>query len=703
MTKLDVKWSACPHDCPSVCALEVEVLEGNRIGRVRGANSHPYTRSVVCEKVARYAERIHHPERLLHPLRRKGAKGEGEWQRLSWGDALDETASALLRAEEKFGAEAIWPYYYAGTMGLVQRDGINRLRHAKRYSRQHSTICTALSWPGWIAGIGALHGADSREMQLSDLIVIWGTNPVHTQVNVMTHASIARKARGARIAVVDVYRTPTMEQTDIPVLIRPGTDGALACAIMHILFREGLADRSYLDRYTDAPGELEAHLATRTPEWASALTGLPAAEIEAFARLIGETKRTFFRIGYGFTRSRNGAANMHAVTCIPAVTGAWAHEGGGALHSNSGIYGIDMSLIEGLDALDRKTRVLDQSRLGPVLAGDQTDLGSGPPVTALFVQNTNPANVCPDQTKLRRGLLRGDLFTCVHEHLMTATAELADIVLPATMFLEHDDIYRSGGHTHLMFGPKAFDAPGECRSNHWVLGELAKRLGANHPAFAMSERELIDATLRLSGRGTIADLDAGRWLDCAPSFEEAHFLNGFGHKDGKFHFRADWSDDRGAKGSPAHYAALGRAMPAFPDHWAVTDEADEDHPFRLVAAPARSFLNTSFTETPSSQARERRPSLLMHPRDAEALGLSEGDCVLAGNDRGRVPLHLRLFNGLRPGVVVAEGVWPNGKHRSARGINTLTSADPGAPFGGAVFHDTKIWVRKADDARDPEN
>src|SRR5579883_772428 len=380
MTKADVKWSTCPHDCPSVCALEVELLNDARIGRVRGAKSHPYTLGVICEKVASYSERIHHPGRLLHPLRRKGGKGENQWQRLSWEDALDEAASALLLAEERDGSEAVWPYYYAGTMGLVQRDGINRLRHAKRYSQQHSTICTGLSWAGYAAGTGRLSGVDSREMRLSDLIVVWGGNPVNTQVNVMTQIALARKERGAKLAVVDVYNTGTMQQADIPVLIRPGTDGALACAIMHVLFRDGLADWDYLDRYTDVPRELEAHLRDRSPEWAAPITRLPIEEIEAFALEIGKTKRCYFRLGYGFSRSRNGAANMHAVLSIPAVTGAWAHEGGGALHSNSGLYRLDTTLIEGWDVRDRRTRVLDQSRIGPVLTGDRMDLGSGPPV-----------------------------------------------------------------------------------------------------------------------------------------------------------------------------------------------------------------------------------------------------------------------------------------------------------------------------------
>ena len=695
MTEAGTKRSACPHDCPSVCALEVEVLENRRIGRVRGAADHPYTRGVICEKVARYAERIHHPGRLLQPLKRKGEKGSGEWQAISWNDALDEIAAALLQAEERHGPETVWPYYYAGTMGLIQRDGINRLRHVKRYSRQHSTICTALSFAGFAAGTGALWGVDAREICKSDLIVIWGGNPVHTQVNVMTHTALARKERGARLAVVDVYNTATMRQADIPILIRPGTDGALACAIMHVLFRDGLADWEYLDRYTDAPRQLETHLRDKTPDWAAAITGLPAQDIEAFARAIGGTKRTYFRLGYGFTRSRNGASNMHAVLSIPAVTGAWAHEGGGALHSNSGLYRLDTALIEGLDRADFSTRALDQSRIGAVLNGDTADLEDGPPVTALFIQNTNPVNVAPDQGSVRRGFLRDDIFVCVHEQFMTDTARLADIVLPATMFLEHDDIYKSAGHTHLMFGPKAVGAPGGCRSNHAVLQELAKRLGAEHPAFEMTERELIDATLRMSGKGSLADLEAGRWLDCALPFEKAHYLAGFAHMDGKYRFKADWSDERIAKSGtvPSRYRAMALSMPELPDHWTVIDHADDDHPFRLVAAPARTFLNSTFAETPGSQARERGPELLMHPQDAQSNAFEDGQPVRVGNGQGEVILHVRTFAGVRPGVVVAEGIWPNSKHKHMAGINILTSAEAAAPFGGAAFHDTRVWIR----------
>src|SRR5580700_2397110 len=369
--------SACPHDCPSTCALEVELLGDGRIGRIRGAEDNGYTSGVICAKVARYAERLHHKDRLLTPLRRKGGKGSGEFVPVSWDDALDMTAEALLRAEARHGPQAVWPYYYAGTMGLVMRDGIHRLRHAKKYSGFHSTICVNPAYSGFAAGVGRIAGPDPREMAKSDLVVIWGTNAVSTQVNVMTHATRARKERGAKIAAVDVYDNATMKQADIKILLRPGTDGAFACGVMHVLFREGFADRDYLARYTDCPTELEAHLATRTPEWASSICGVPVEEIEAFARAVGTTKRAFFRLGYGFTRSRNGAMQMHAAACIPAVTGAWQYEGGGAFFNNGSIYGFKKTLIEGLDALDPRTRRLDQSKIGRILTGDAEALRGG--------------------------------------------------------------------------------------------------------------------------------------------------------------------------------------------------------------------------------------------------------------------------------------------------------------------------------------
>jgi anaerobic selenocysteine-containing dehydrogenase len=684
--------SACPHDCPSTCSLEIEVIDGTTIGRVRGAKGQDYTDGVICAKVARYSERTHHPDRVLHPMRRTGPKGSGAFARISWDEALDEIAARFLQAEAEHGSPTVWPYYFAGTMGLVMRDGINRLRHAKRYSGQHSTICTTMAWTGFIAGTGRLAGTDPREMALSDCVVIWGTNAAHTQVNVMHHAMRARKERGAKIVVIDIYRNATVEQADLALVLRPGTDGALACAVMHILFRDGHADRAYLARYTDAPAALEAHLRTRTPEWAAAITGLGVDEIEAFAQLVGTTKRTYFRLGYGFSRQRNGVVNMHAALCIPAVTGAWAHEGGGAFHNNGAIYHWRKTLIEGLDLADRSVRVLDQSQIGRVLTGDAEALRNGPPVTALLIQNTNPVSVAPEQELVKRGFAREDLFTVVHEQFMTETALMADIVLPATQFMEHDDLYQGGGHSHVMWGGKLIEPPGECRSNHDLLCALAPRLGAVHRGFDMTPREIVDWTLDASGHGTLDNLTAQSWIDVQPSFRAAHYLDGFAYRDGKFRFKPDWTSVPNANAGPMGPWAR---MPSFPDHWDVIEKADDAHPFRLATSPARHFLNSTFTETKTSRAKEGQPTLMIHPDDAGTLGIVDGDAVVIGNERGEVRLAARLFDGVQRGVVIAEGIWPNKAHAGGRGINTLTGADAVAPYGGAAFHDVKVWVRAA--------
>ncbi|HSP48719.1 MAG TPA: molybdopterin oxidoreductase family protein [Pseudolabrys sp.] len=687
-----IGYSACPHDCPSTCALEVELIDERTIGRVHGAKDNDYTAGVICAKVARYAEREHHKDRLLHPLRRTGAKGTGQFTPISWDDALDLVVEKFMQAEQKHGAEAVWPYQYAGTMGLVMRDGINRLRHVKKYSGFHSSICVNPAYAGFAAGTGLLTGPDPREMAKSDLVVIWGTNAVSTQVNVMTHAVRARKERGAKIAAVDIYMNGTMEQADLAVLVKPGTDGALACAVMHCLFRDGNADWDYLDKYTDAPRELEAHLRDRDPVWASAITGASVETIEEFAKLVGERKRAFFRLGYGFSRSRNGASNMHAASCIAAVTGAWQLEGGGAFHINADIYEIDKTLVEGLDVWDRSVRMLDQSRVGAILTGDAEALRHGPPVMAMIVQNTNPLSVCPDQNKVKQGFAREDLFVCVHEQFMTETAKMADVVLPATTFLEHDDIYRGGGHQYLIFGPKLVEPPGECRNNHEVLAALAKRLGAEHRGFTMSPRELIDQMLQLSKRGTLAELEANRWIDCQPPFRKSHFLDGFAWPGGKFRFKPDWKNVPFR--SPYHGGPVDQ-MPKLPDHWTVIEQADDTHPFRLATSPARGFLNSTFNETPTSLAQEKRPTVMIHPDDAAVHGIGDGDYVVLGNTRGQVRLHAKLFDGVRRGVLIAESIWPNSAYPDGCGINTLTGADSIAPYGGAAFHDNKVRMRKA--------
>jgi anaerobic selenocysteine-containing dehydrogenase len=683
--------SVCPHDCPSTCALDVEVIDARTIGRVRGAKDDPYTAGVICEKVARYAERIHHPNRLTHPLRRVGKKGSGEWQRISWDEAFDEIVARWLAIEAADGPEAIWPYFYAGTMGHVHRDGIERLRHARGYSLQYDTICTGTAWPGFIAGTGVLAGPNPESMAESDCVVIWGTNAVATQVNVMTHAVRARKERGARIVAIDIYRNATMEQADMALVVRPGTDGALAVAVMHVLLRDGLADRDYMAKYTDFSPEFEAHLATRTPQWAAAITGLDVTEIEAFAHLVGTTPRTYFRLGYGFTRQRNGSTSMHAALSVAAMTGSWQHQGGGAFHSNSGSWKLDKSMITGAD-MGPGGRELDMCEIGKVLTGDEKALNGGGPVKALFIQNTNPVNVSPEQGLTRAGFARDDLFTVVHEQFMTDTAKLADIVLPATMFLEHNDYYRRGGHTRLLYGPKLVDAPGECRSNFEVVNELLRRLGTDHPSMHLTDREMVAETFRRSNFGELDEIEKTGFIDGAWPAEKARFADGFAWPDKRYRFAPDWDAVARLKGY--NWVCDPSEMPRFADHWDVTERVDAETPFRLATSPSRSFLNSTFAETAGSRKRQPEPTVFVHPEDAADLGIANGDPVTLGNRRGEVALKAVFFDGMQRGVLIAEGIHPNSAHRNGVGINTLIGSDQVRPFGGAAFHDTSVWIRR---------
>lgn len=674
--------SVCPHDCPSVCPLEIERLNETRIGKVKGSSDNPFTAGLVCGKVARYSERVHHPDRLLHPMKRVGPKGSQRFERISWDEALETTAKALLKAETDFGAESVWPFYYAGTMGHVMRDGINRLRHAKGYSNMQGTYCVGLSDPGWSAGTGAKRGTDVLEMAKSDLIVIWGLNAVSSQIHLMTHALKGVK-NGAKLVVIDPYHNKTAEKAHLHLAVRPGTDGALACAVMHVLFKEGYADREYMDKYTDVPEEFEKHLKDKTPEWAAEITGIPAHSIESFARLYGSTKKSFIRVGHGMTRSRNGAHNMHAVTCLPAVTGAWLAEGGGALYAQGALAKLDKTLIEGNDVARDDVRTLDQSRISEVLNGSADALLGGPEVKALFIQNTNPVAVAPHTSEVRKGFMREDLFVCVHEQFMTETAKLADIVLPATMFLEHDDLYTASAHATLQVARSVISVPGECKSNHDVLCELAKRLGAEHPGFSKTPMELIEETLKNSGYPNADEIIEQTGLDLTASFNKAHYIDGFAHPDGKFRFKPDW----------AGLGQRGHLMPSLPDHWDVIDEKTDEKPFRMITPPSQNYLNSTFTETKTSRIKERCPEVLIHPRIMRRLGISDGELVRLGNEKGSVLLNAVSKKGQHEDTLVVEGVWPNSAFLEGKGINTLTSSEPGYPNNGAVFHDTSVWLK----------
>ena len=679
----EIRSSVCPHDCPSTCALDVEILDDGKVGTLRGADN-PYTGGVICNKVSRYAERINHPDRLLYPMLRSGPKGTGQFRRVSWDEALDRVVDAVRQATARHGSQSVWPYSSAGTMGLVHRDGIFRLRHAMRWSGRKGTICSAIATAGWTAGCGRVVGADSREMALADLNILWGTNPVSTQINVMAHVTRARKERGAKLVVIDPYRTGSAAAADMHLALRPGTDAALACAVMHCAFRDGHADRAYMAAYTDDSAALEAHVATRGPDWAAGITGLSTAEIEAFAAFYNATPRAYIRAGYGFTRGRNGATSMHAVTCLPAVTGKWQHEGGGALWGMKGIYHWDKSAIEGTALRDMSVRELDMSRIASILTGDADALFGGPPVQVLLVQSGNPASVCPDSTRVLRGLAREDLFTVVHEQFMTETARFADILLPATMFLEHDDIYQAGGHSHIQIGRQVVPPAGETRSNHDLVCALAQRFGLDDPSFRMSDLDLADATLQASRYPAATELTARRWVDVQLPFRQAHFLDGFGHPDGRFRFRADWRALGDVEGR----------LPSLPDWVPLTDAATGERPLRLVTAPARQFLNSTFTETPTARKRGVRPEALIAPEDGERFGVADGALTRFGNARGEVVLHARHVPGQTQGTVIIESIWPAECFGGRQdGINVLTSDEPALPAGGAVFHDTAVWMR----------
>ena len=455
----------------------------------------------------------------------------------------------------------------------------------------------------------------------------------------------------------------------------------LGHAVGHV--GDGHADRAYMAEFTNDADLLEAHLESRGPGWASEITGIPVEEIEALARDYGATDRAIIRLGYGFSRSRNGSSGLHAVSCLPAVKGAWKHRGAGLYGSIGNNFNVNTSLVTGID--DPDVRRLDMSRLGPILMDDPEPLNGGPPVTAMLVQSSNPATVAPESGLVRAGLMKDDMFLCVHEQFLTDTARLADIVLPATTFLEHDDFYTSYGHPYLQLGPKILEPLAECRSNHEMMGALAKRLGAEHRAFDMTAWEVIDEILQTNGLGTADELKEKRFIEMAPSFEENHFLNGFPQPDGKFRFRANW-----AELGPDH-----AALPELPDFADIIDSGDAARPFRLVTAPSRNYLNTSFTETETSIAREQRPTILMNPADCDDMGLAGGDRVRIGNDRGDLVLHAEPFEGVDRGVAIVEGIWPNLAFEEGIGINLLVSADPAKPNGGAAFHDTAIWIRAA--------
>ncbi len=677
--------SICPHDCPSACSLAVTVEDG-RIADVTGDPEHPFTRGVICGKVRAYAERVHSDLRLTTPLRRAGPKGSGAFARISWDEAIAEIARRWREIIARHGAEALLPFSYAGTMGRVQYHAGHPLFHALGASRLQRTICTATAYAGWKATLGAVTGNDSEQMVGADLVVLWGLNAAYTTINVMTLVRRARE-RGARVLCIDPYRTRTAKQADEHLMVRPGSDGALALAVMHVLIGEGLVDREYVDRATIGYGKLAEHVRQYSPAAMAPVTGLSPEAIVRFARDYGATRKTFIRLGIGLSRHDNGGMTCRAIACLPALTGAYGDPSGGALLSSTDAFGLDPAVLERPDLLPRPLpRLINMIQLGRAL----TDARLAPPLRALYVYNSNPAAICPDQELVLRGLAREDLFTVVHEQVMTDTARHADLVLPATTSMEHLDVYTSYGHLYLQLAEPVIPPVGESKSNWEVVKLLARALGLEDPHFSKGPEQLIREWLA-SGDGSVAGITYERLRE-----ERAIRLN---------LPRPYMPFARGAptpSGRVEFYSTALEAIgqPALPT-WAPLLEGPESgelfrrYPLQCIVPPNRFFLNSSFSQSARLRARQGTPTVLLSPRDAAARGIAGGDRVRVQNDRGSAVFTAQVSDDTRAGVAVIEGVWWHRFQPGGRGVNVLTSDRVTDMGGGPALHSNLVEVERA--------
>ncbi|HXG04310.1 MAG TPA: molybdopterin oxidoreductase family protein [Candidatus Binatia bacterium] len=676
--------SVCPHDCPSACALLVDTAEG-RLVTVTGDPDHPFTQGVICGKVRAYAERVHSPLRVLHPLRRVGPKGEGRFERIGWEEAVAEIAARWRAIIARHGAEAILPFSYAGTMGQVQYYAGHPLFHALGASRLDRTICISTAYAGWMATVGAVTGNDSEQMVGADLVVLWGINAAYTSVNVMTLVKQARQ-RGAWVVCIDPYRTATAEQADEHLMIRPGTDTALALAVMHVLVGEGRVDHDYIARATVGYERLAEHVKAHPPEWAAGITGLPADRILAFARRYGASPRSFIRVGIGLSRHLNGGMACRTIACLPALTGAWADPHGGALLSSGGAFGTGHRVLERPDLMPTPApRTINMIHLGRVL----TDPGLDPPIMALYVYNSNPAAVCPDQTRVLAGLAREDLFTVVHEQVLTDTALYADLVLPATMSPEHEDVYRSYGHFHLQLARPVLAPPGEARSNWEVFGMLARALGVDREHYAKSPEALIREFLAAGGPPTAGityeRLLAEGSVRLALPRPYRPFAEGAPTPSGKIELYSERLARQGRPPLPT-YVPLAEG----PEN----RELAARYPLQCIVPPNRFFLNSSFSQSERLRRRQGTPTVMLAPADAAARGIADGDAVRVFNDRGAARFTAQVSDRTRPGVAVIEGLWWHRFHPGGRNVNVLT-ADAVTDLGdGPAFHSNLVEVER---------
>jgi anaerobic selenocysteine-containing dehydrogenase len=662
--------SVCPFDCPDACGLVAEV-EAGRVVKVRGDPEHPYSQGTLCPKMNGYDRTVHSPDRLTHPLVRTGRKGAGEFRRASWDEAIALVAGRWREIVARDGAEAVLPYSYAGSMGIVQRNAGMPFFHRMGATRLDRTICTPAQDAGWSAVMGRTPGPSPEVARESDLVVLWGINAVATNIHFVQRAKEARR-RGGRILLVETYRTDTAAVADEVVLVRPGADGALALALIHVLAREGLADEAFLAREAVGWPELRARVLSEcSPEAVSERVGLAPAAIEALARTLARARAPFVRVGGGPSRYGNGAMTIRSIVALTAVLGAFDRKGGGLLHSTGSSQAFDLSPLLREDLQPRPTRSVNMNELGRVLA-ELRD----PPIRAMYVWCSNPAAVAPDQNAVLRGLSREDLFLVVHERFMTDTARHADVVLPATTSLEHADLYRSYGHYALQRARPVIPPLSEARPNWEVFRALAAAMGFDEPIFRMTADEAIDlvvAHLRAPWlRGVDpAALAAGRAVELVPP-----------------------PGPRWATPSGKIELLNPREPEPLPRVVAAHSEGDP-LPLRLVTAPALHTLNSTFQERPELRERAGGMVLQLGPEEAAARGLSDGQRVVAANHQGEADFVLRVREGVPPGVAVAEGVFWLAHTPGARNVNALTSQRLTDRAGGSTFYDNRVEVRAA--------
>ncbi|HTM49636.1 MAG TPA: molybdopterin-dependent oxidoreductase [Bryobacteraceae bacterium] len=678
----EVRRTVCALDCPDACSMLVTVEDG-RATKLRGDPDHPITQGFLCAKVSRYLEREYSPDRLLYPQRRVGAKGQGRFERISWDEALDEIASRLKSVAGEYGPEAILPYSYAGTMGFLNNAGMDRrFFHRLGASRLDRTICSAAGGAALNATLGNRFATEPEQFRHSKLILAWGANILGTNVHLWPFIVEARR-NGARLYVIDPHRNRTGKLADKHFFINPGTDAALALGMMHVLIGENLYDAGYVERYTTGFEGLREQVKQYPPERASALTGIPAEDIVSLAREYAAVRPAVIRLNYGTQRSERGGLAVQAISLLPALTGSWTEVGGGFQLSTSHAFRVNREGLERADlqerSLGRPARLINMSQLGSAL-----NHLSDPPVKAMIVYNSNPAAIAPDQSAVLRGLRRDDLFTVVLEQTRTDTADFADILLPATTFLEHTDLYLAYGNYYLQLARPALPAPGETRSNVDVFRALALRMGFDDPCFRDSEDDMI-RTLLDSDHPFIKGITLEE-LDQAHSVRLKVSRNG----DPYMPF---------AQGGFA--TASGRCELRIPDYAPPVEsrfgspELRAKFPLELISPKNDDSMNSTFGNRPDT---DRQTSMLaIHSADAAERGIVSGDAVRIFNDRGSCVMMAKVDGEVTRGVVSAPSVRLGKRSPGGRNVNALVSERLTDIGGGPTFYSCLVQIEKSGD------